>query len=636
MAPGQVLRSLGTVILSIVTLGAVRRKKSKRPGRMEQAVSLFIFLGVGALILSAGWWYVLTIRDTFFIDTPSYELGEVEVIGTSDSAETYKKVLPRLVVAKLTKIRNETNDAVQSLKEARDRKAGNQTLRIEEFVSEKDLPQPFSKPLEIELKVADVDVGPILSLIGNRTRLREKLEITVSIGADGQTANVYGHLPGPQGYAFSETTESSPDMIAEATAGAIIAELVKREEPTLATLGARSYATVLEVLTSYAKHRKIAPILGEARQNELNALNGKLRETAQRFSRWRDLQWLAAEVSEEAGQWEDTFVYYSNLAAITPTSHQDRALIDSKLRTAEVERSKIVLARAKAAERGVDEEVVLQEQAKNNREATSGGVPDDVLAPIRRMIGLTDGIDASGQKIGIVGAPWRETLEDLTWETVGDTRLDNAELGYRDYVSVLVQMVRIVAENPTFVFAPFPAADKHSLGRSMSALVEDPDLDVILYSYGTAVADPEANAGLRKVANAAALVLPAGNEEGPSIYSDVADIALVVGSVDQSGEPAYFSSQTEPMVWAPGDQIPLIGPKSGTLEFQSGTGYSAAIAAGAVAVLRKHAPEADTAAVFSALRQGAKPVEGRNSPAIMNVPGSIKAISEATAEPGSG
>ncbi|MCZ6654685.1 MAG: S8 family serine peptidase [Planctomycetota bacterium] len=601
---------------------------------MGQALSAFTFIVIGAAIVAVAWWYFMTLRDAIFADKRAYVLGEVEVVGNSEVAETYKKVLPRLIVAKLAKLRNETNDAVQSLKEARHRRAGKQRVRSQEFVTERDLPQPFSQPLDIDLKIADVDVGPILSFLTNRSLLKESLEVTVSLSSDGKNAAVYGHLPGSQGYSFTEATKASPDDIADAVAAAIVAEVVKREEPALAALGAEAYKTVLSVLSEYAKHLKLAPILGDAGQVELSALNGRLRDTALRFSRWRDLQWLAAEISEKAKQWEDANAYYTNLAAVTPDDHPDRRLIDEKLQYAEAELQKIIVARAEATRRGVDAKIVLDEQALSRRAAASRAVAGDVANPIRQLLGLTAALDATGQTIGIVGLPWEESLNGLDYEFLDSTPGNVGDTPLRDYATGLVQAIRLIADNARYVFVPVLGVwDQGSMAAALDRLGEIQDLNVVLFAYSLHVQSAIMDDAIRDLAEKVAVVLSAGNTPGDSIYSGVADVALVTGSVTQTGAPAPFTSKTKNMVWAPGVNVPLISPSSGAIENKSGTAYSSAFAAAAAAILTKQSPDASPPTIFSALRDTAKPAEGRNSPPIINIPAATEALAASPANP---
>lgn len=592
---------------------------------MGQALSVFTFVVIGAAIFAIAWWYFLTIRDAILSDKRAYELGEVEVVGNTDIAEAYKKILPRLIVAKLAKLRNETNDAVQSLKEARDRRAGKQRLQSQEFVTERDLPEPFSQPLDIDLKIADVDVGPILSFLTNRSMLKESLELTVSITSDGNKTVIYGYLPGSQGYSFVESTEASPDDIADAVAAAIVAEVVKREEPELATLGADAYKIVLSVLSDYAKHQKMLPFLGDKGQAELSALSDRLRDTALKFSRWRNLQWLAAEISEEAQKWEDAKAYYTNLAAVTLEDHFDRQLIDEKLNYVETELQKILVARAEASRRGVDEQTVLDEQMLTRRAAASKTIPDKAADPIRQMLGIETALDATGQTIGIVGLPWEESLNGLEYDFIDGASGNLSDSSYRDYATELVQAIRLIADNARYVFVPV-IGDWHqaSMAEALDKMSEVQGLDVVLFAYSLTAQSMILNDAIRDLAEKFAVVLSAGNSPGDSIYSGVADVALVAGSVTPTGAPAQFSSKTKNMVWAPGIDVPLISPKSGVLERRSGTAYSSAFAAAAAAILTNRSPSASASTIFSTLRDSAQPVEGCTSPPIINITDAIE------------
>lgn len=602
---------------------------------MGQALSVFLFVVVGAAILGAAWWYVMTLVDALRAGKPAYVLGEVEVVGDSELAESYKKILPRLIVAKLAQTRNQTNEAVQSLKDARHRRAGRSHLQSQEFVKEKDLPEPFSQPLDIELKVADVDVGPILSFLTDASVLKDTLQVTVSLGSDGQTATLYGHLPGPQGYSFTESSKLSPDDIASTAAAAVVAEVVKREDLALAALEAEAYKTVLSVLLEYARHLKLAPILGDAAHDQLSKLNIRLRDTARTYARWRDLQWLAAEIAEESRQWKDAKVYYTNLATMTVEGHAFRPTIDEKLRKVEAEIRKLVVAEEEATRTGADAMTVLAEQEKQRRSAASDVVEEQFAKPILDLLGLTEALDASGRTIGVVGLPWEEALEGLDYEILGSVPSGSeSDSAIRDYATELVQAIRLVARDAKYVFEPIeePLTTSSTI-ISLDRLAQVPHLDALLFAYGGPVKSETTDSVLRSLAErGVTVVLPAGNEGDGSIYADVADVALVAGATTQEGEPAFFTGRAKNIVWAPGVDVPMIAPNSGLLEKRSGTAFSAALTAAAVAVVSKYAPKATSAEIREALLATAVPAEGRDEPAIINIPAAIKKL-QAVATP---
>lgn len=625
----QALKSLGAVILTILTLGAASSRRRKQPGRVTQAFSIFAFSVAGAALVALGWWYVTTLYDAVWGPRQVYVLGGVEVVG-SDLAETYKKILPRLIVARMTSLRNEANDAILSLKERRARRAEEFRPQTQDLVSELDLPQVFAEPVTIELKIADVDVGSVLSFLTDQSAFKNSLEITASLNKDAGVANVYGHLPGAQGYSFTEETKPTPDDIANTVAAAVIAQVVKREEPALAALGAKAYGTVLSVLSRYANHKKAAPLLGEGSREEFEKLNTDLRDTALRFSRWRDLQWLAAEIAEEARNWNDAKLYYANLAAITPRNHADREQIESQARKVEAEIQKIQVANVKAKSRGVAVKDVLDEEQKSRREAAAEPVARKDANPIWKLLGLDAPGDAAGQVIGVVGSPWQESLTGVDWESLGEIpETDRPEL--RDYVTEVVQAIRLIAKDATFVFAPNPPlASASALTERLTALTQYPGMGVLFFPYGFGIQDPRIDQTMKAIAAAYPLVLPAGNQSGDSGFGGVADIAIVAGAVTPDGAPAPFSDKADGMVWAPGADIPIVSPQTGSEASRSGTAFSSAIAAGAVAVLRKHFPQAAPAVLLAALRESAQPAEGRDAPPIINIPAALKYLEQKT------
>ena len=195
-----------------------------------------------------------------------------------------------------------------------------------------DLPQLFSQPIDVNLTIADVDLGPLLAFLTAATATKDILEITATISPDGRTAHVYGYLPGSSGYSFSKSTDVAPDSMADTAATSIVAEVLKeRAGPALAALGASEYGKVLSVLSEYAGQLRLAPIRASRTGADLEPLNDRLKEIAPRFSRWRDLQWLAAEIAEKSAAWEDAYAYYDNLLEMTPETHPDRTLVRQKV-----------------------------------------------------------------------------------------------------------------------------------------------------------------------------------------------------------------------------------------------------------------------------------------------------------------
>jgi subtilisin family serine protease len=115
------------------------------------------------------------------------------------------------------------------------------------------------------------------------------------------------------------------------------------------------------------------------------------------------------------------------------------------------------------------------------------------------------------------------------------------------------------------------------------------------------------------------LGLPAGNEGDreplPSLGGMLDAQAIVVGASNRKGEAASFSQRGKQVLWAPGEEIGLEvnGRRS---EFQSGTSFSAAFAAGLVARLLAAHPAADRRGLRELLAATAKPVAANGVPVL--------------------
>ena len=615
----KVLKSAAKTLFVVLTLGvAAAATGQRRSGRMGEVLAIFLFVLLGGVIAAILTWYIMTIRDVFFSQNKAGMLGSVQVVGNTDVADSYMKVLPRLIVARLETLRNETNEAIESLKEARDRRSEHLRPQTTEYVAAEDLPRPFSEPIEVELTIGDVDVGPLVSFFLGKAYNRDSLEITAVLDDKTNQANVYGHLPGSQGYSFVEKAkDGSPDEIAKAAAAAVIKEVSRRDDIALAALSAEDYASLLKLLSDYAQLLKIKPFLKEDFiDSELREFNKLLERLASRFSRWRDLQWLAAEIAEVAEEWKAAYEYYRNLDVITPADHKDYALIARKLRSAEEKRALILKAEQESERSGRGLPEVLALSASERRRAAAGRVPDELAEAIRSLIGLEATEDVKGQRIGIVGpTPWKESLEGLSFESPDlESVADPGRM--RDYITEVVQAVRLIVGNATFVFAELHALDAVSIVENLEELAEA-DVGVILLTLSSPEVDVTLNEVISQLAAITSVVVSAGNERGTSVFASTAEVALVAGATTLDGEPAAYSATARGMVWAPSN-IPVIAPRSGAIERRSGTPFSAAITAGVVAVLRTRFPEAEPAQLHAALLETARPLFGRSEPRIID------------------
>jgi len=222
--------------------------------------------------------------------------------------------------------------------------------------------------------------------------------------------------------------------------------------------------------------------------------------------------------------------------------------------------------------------------------------------------------------IGLVG-PAPLEMKDARLEVLGGSATD-ADPSLRYHQAGVHQVARILAPNATFVYAPFgisgPAVSNDALIGALKQLIEHKPR-IILLAWGSSQPISAIDLLIKQFADKILFVLPAGNEPGPSNYQKVADVALVVAAVTPDGAPAGFTSASDDAIWAPGTDLPVIVTVADKSQTISGTSFSAAVGAGAAAVLVGDVPTAMPAQIREALFVTSRPAQGRTQPRIINV-----------------
>jgi hypothetical protein len=334
------------------------------------------------------------------------------------------------------------------------------------------------------------------------------------------------------------------------------------------------------------------------------------------------MQELAAQIAEKAEDWAAARAAYGNLLLVIPPDDKTRAVLFARAaRIDENLRAAIAEADAAKAKPEAPEAAVAAEQSRTRGAAAELPI-DPRIAAVRARIGLAGERPATSVRIGVVGpVPWAEVQATARVEVVGQAPTTPPHDWEVDYTTTLVQAVRIAAADPTFVFAAVPGAAANSmegLRANIEALIAA-RVDMLLVTYGSPQPTPAIDAVLAAVAPTTITVMAAGNNASTSNYAGLAEVGLVAASVDTEGARSKFTDVALGCVWAPGEQVPLISPRTGQVEVRDGTAYSASLVGGAAAILRHSAPKATAVQIRQALVETSLPVEGRSGPRIINV-----------------
>lgn len=576
---------------------------------MIQSIYLILFVSLGGIILSAAYWWTTTAYALVAgTSDDTARLGKVAFLGSSGPRDVEAALLPRLIAAHLDQERVKINAAFRSLKAARDRQAAigaernaSNTARIEvvgELIERGEIPLPFSgEEIDISLKFGDVDVGSLLSWFKAQTDRTPKLELTVSERGDGGSM-VYGHLAGPHGYSFKlQLDAGSYDEIADAVAFAIIKERTARSDDFLASIPAQDYRTVIEALTNYAQFLDHKDLISSDRSDEYRTHRDKISKLADEFGRWRDLQWLAVDVSAGAEAWEDACHYLTVLDSATDPTHGEKELIARKLSDyselcAPPQPDPVVMAAASGQES-----------------------VDDPWASVRARINVPEGLTGAGIRIGFVGP--QSTLANVRQDGVLLQSKTTTDL--QAYANGVVDTVLKIAPDVTFVSSGGIKEGAVSLAdivTAFDALTQKGEVDIILSGFGSPVRSAVYDEAIRLAQEAGILVvLPAGNQSGASGFSFVTDLALVAGATGEDGKAASFTATGEGLVFAPGSKL-FVTEAEGASTQKSGTTYSAAIVAAAAALLLEDGGRQRANEVVDALKSTAAASEPDQPPMI--------------------
>jgi subtilisin family serine protease len=265
--------------------------------------------------------------------------------------------------------------------------------------------------------------------------------------------------------------------------------------------------------------------------------------------------------------------------------------------------------------------------AANTREATGlQGFDDDGNGFVDDILGW-DFIDGDGMPWLFPGDP----AAGNGFDDDGDGRTDGG-VSHGSYAAGLIAG-RTMGVAPRATILPVRVVDDEGTGSPL-ALASGIDYarqrgaSVIYVGVGLPEEDELVRAAVKRATAAGALVIaPAGNSTGvlfPAAYDET--VAVTTGDVD-AAPPDYGDGWAKVDIAAPGQR--LYAPRIAALTAEpgyarvSGTSYSAALVAGAAALVRSAAPSLSANATASVLIAGAEP-QADGGPARLDAGGAVR------------
>lgn len=584
---------------------------------MDLAIKVAVYLAAGCLLVAANLWFVRNLRSAFLDDLPADRIADFNILGKEDADGKLARAFPHMLATHLARIRREMEDALNALRvdeevvarmpsplgEVRtveDAQSQSRPIRLSEESLE------VFQPPDVTLKVGGVEVGGIVSWAHRLVVSDRLLQLSLAYdgtkvaahGGDGRQLNIY---VGPQD--FPESV--SDDRIARLIAYAIMQEKYRKSFAIFGAFDLEGFEKLLDTVGRVAALNRRVTAGRTPKPEEYKELVPSLDDLVATVSTWQPLIHLAAGVAENAGELVKALVLYQQELALLPAKDPRRERVQAR-----ISRIDTRLLAARSREPGI---------------ASGTDARERNITGIRKMLGVVSLDMPRPPTVAIVGGvPDPAVMAGTTYEVVTSADATPAAASSDippSYVHSVVDSVRLVAPSAAFLFRAGGVAKTSDLIRAIDDLtVRKPD--VLLVTLGP-LGGPAFERVFEAVADAGVLaVVAAGNEPNrPPEFagSEARRGMLVVAGIDREGRPARFTSRDAEVVWAPGQDIPVLVDEQKSVS-RSGTTYSAALAAGIAARVRAVRPDLAPAEVVAALRAGSVPAaDDPSAPPVLNL-----------------
>jgi hypothetical protein len=481
-----------------------------------------------------------------------------------------------------------------------------------------DLPKGLLAPLNVEMKVAGVEVGGVLNWLHRLLTTDNALRLTVQ--NDSGRAVVSGAWNNGKDTLWLEVAGAAADKpvahdrIATRVAHALVQRQLATRMPELGAFSAEEFEGLLDVFTQAAALNQQATWGGVA-PSEFAELFVKAQKLMTRAPRWKELVHFAARLADRSGDTQAALGLYKQALVL----QGDKSVLrqDIEMRIAALSDqwvAKVAASRPSQPRDGAG-------LAAPGQPASAASVATWPLA----ALGVANQDMARAVRVGVLGGvPAPGTLPADRFTVVGDAKAGASDKFMADYMRTVVQAVSLVAPKAHFVLVPSASKggmfSESQVVSELLALVEAKP-DIVLITFGPLRGDIYARLFDQLITAGITIVLPAGNSPGQPAAFDGTEVAarlLVVASVAPDGKPSAFSQRGSAVVWAPGENIQLFAAGGGT-EARSGTTYSAALAAGVVArLMAADATLRTPAQIVALLTQTAQPL-ATGGPKVLNL-----------------
>jgi hypothetical protein len=293
----------------------------------DGALRALIYLVIGTILVMVDVLFVRSVRDEFYSD--EVVIAPFQIIGAKDDDGKLASNLAYLLQARLRRLEQDLAAAQESLKRPR----GTATLGAAPLAVEGIAPlQPSILPIgtlpvhigtqlfeatNIKLAVGGVDVGSMLPVI--QKRIVRPRTISFSVIFDGDRATVDGNVAafvrGRGSSVHLETASNSSEIASGVAAALIQLRLSALGTPHVEELSADDFGALLNVVLALNR---------QPSSDDFAKLVPSVEALARKVPRWTELVYLAAAISERAGQNAKALSFYQQLQQSASTDKGDR------------------------------------------------------------------------------------------------------------------------------------------------------------------------------------------------------------------------------------------------------------------------------------------------------------------------
>jgi hypothetical protein len=472
---------------------------------MREILGVLVFLSIGVIIMAAAAWYIDIVLQWWRSSSGPPAIGSVTVLGPEDAnAKAISGALPGMILAGLRQLGGQTNEAKRQLRELGQTQPGWVAPADESFPSphrhleEIAVPEGLKTDVAIPDTIAGVQIGWLFKLLKNVLEPTNVIDLTAIFDRDGSKATVIGHAKGKNSYAFDiEEASGRPDDVALTAAASIIQLQQRRGEIVVQPLSGTDYRHVVNALANFATYeRLIRSWVGpQGRPDYTDEYKKQLEiiaPIAERHTQWSELQWLASEIAEGAGDLNNARSFASREQRLTPPG--------DRLRHAQVaDRLKYLMKKETAIV-----QTAPPDSGRAQARAAASGLPDaELLAPIRDLLAAEDVPDRSSVRIAVIGpTPWEEARKGATVQSLDSELQVTSDEMLINYTTALMQTTRVLAPSAVYQFVNVPSHNgglaKSEIGNALTTIAKTDKLpDVLLFTYSPP--DSKLNSILREL-----------------------------------------------------------------------------------------------------------------------------------------